>query len=315
VFLNPETATEDAIIEFPLGLCGSPETYTETLAPNSSISLCIPNDKNSYTVLQGNPIIYMDSCECPVEPIDPDAEAFILAAGIEDPTQQDAIEGLVADLKTYGLWAKMKAVYPFVGGTAFSHKFNLKDPQDLDAAFRLVFSGGSTHSSTGWQPNGINGYADTKLLPSSVLLQNDNSFGFYSRTEVDALYYDMGSFNSPKNSIILARFSGSFYGANSDDGYDTAANSSSLGLLTSSRTGVTTKKGYRNGTEIQSSSRTSTGLPGLSNIWLGGINGIGGWSAREFAFAFISSGLNGTEISDLYTAVQNFNTILGRQVI
>ena len=64
VFLNPETATEDAIIEFPLGLCGSPETYTETLAPNSSISLCIPNDKENYTILQGNPIIYMESCEC-----------------------------------------------------------------------------------------------------------------------------------------------------------------------------------------------------------------------------------------------------------
>jgi hypothetical protein len=64
VFSNPKSATEDAIIEFPLGLCGSPETYTETLAPNSSVTLCIPNDKNNYTILQGNPIIYMESCEC-----------------------------------------------------------------------------------------------------------------------------------------------------------------------------------------------------------------------------------------------------------
>jgi hypothetical protein len=64
VFSNPKSATEDAIIEFPLGLCGSPETYTETLAPDSSISLCIPNDKENYTILQGNPIIYMESCEC-----------------------------------------------------------------------------------------------------------------------------------------------------------------------------------------------------------------------------------------------------------
>jgi hypothetical protein len=64
VFSNPKSATEDAIIEFPLGLCGSPETYTETLAPNSSVTLCIPNDKNNYTILQGDPIIYMESCEC-----------------------------------------------------------------------------------------------------------------------------------------------------------------------------------------------------------------------------------------------------------
>lgn len=63
-FINPETATENAIIEFPLGLCGSPETYTETLEPNSSVTLCIPNDKNAYTVTQGNPIIYMQNCSC-----------------------------------------------------------------------------------------------------------------------------------------------------------------------------------------------------------------------------------------------------------
>ncbi len=64
VFSNPKEATEDAIIEFPLGLCDLPETYTETLAPNSSISLCIPNNKENYTILQGNPIIYMESCGC-----------------------------------------------------------------------------------------------------------------------------------------------------------------------------------------------------------------------------------------------------------
>jgi hypothetical protein len=64
VFSNPSTATEDAIIEFPLGLCGSPETYTQILAPNQSIGLCIPNDKDNYIILQGSPIIYMESCSC-----------------------------------------------------------------------------------------------------------------------------------------------------------------------------------------------------------------------------------------------------------
>ena len=64
VFSNPKQATENAIIEFPLGLCGSPETHTETLAPNASIILCIPNDKDNYIILQGSPIIYMESCSC-----------------------------------------------------------------------------------------------------------------------------------------------------------------------------------------------------------------------------------------------------------
>ncbi len=51
-------------------------------------------------------------------PLDPDAQAFITAAGITDATQQSAINTLVTDLKGYGIWTKMKAIYPFVGGTS-----------------------------------------------------------------------------------------------------------------------------------------------------------------------------------------------------
>ena len=93
--------------------------------------------------------------------IDADALAFITAAAITDATQQTAIDTLVKGMKADGIWTKMKAIYPFVGGTATTHKWNLKDPRDLDAAFRLVFNGGWTHSSNGALPNGTNGYADT----------------------------------------------------------------------------------------------------------------------------------------------------------
>jgi hypothetical protein len=103
-----------------------------------------------------------------VNAVDADATAFITAAGITNLTQASAINTLVNDLKTYGLWTKMKALYPFVGGTATSHKFNLKDPRDLDAAFRLVFTGGWTHTSTGAKPNGTTGYANTYLNPYVV---------------------------------------------------------------------------------------------------------------------------------------------------
>jgi hypothetical protein len=116
--------------------------------------------------------------------VDPDAQAFITAAGITNPTQQAAINTLVVDLKGYNVWTKMKALYPFVGGTASQHKFNLKDPRDLDAAFRLVFNGGVTHNSNGVTFNGTNGYADTKLSPNSTLLQNNNSISVYSRANV-----------------------------------------------------------------------------------------------------------------------------------
>jgi hypothetical protein len=95
---------------------------------------------------------------------DADALSFITAASITDNTQKTAINTLVTDLKTYNIWTKMKALYPFVGGSAFSHKFNLKDPRDDNGAFRLLFVNGWTHSSTGALPNGTDAYADTIIL-------------------------------------------------------------------------------------------------------------------------------------------------------
>jgi hypothetical protein len=64
VFTNPETATENAIIEFPLGTCFEPVLFTQTVMPGNSIGFCLLNDDNNYVITQGNPIIYMDNCYC-----------------------------------------------------------------------------------------------------------------------------------------------------------------------------------------------------------------------------------------------------------
>jgi len=45
---------------------------------------------------------------------DPDYQAFITATGITQTTQSAALETLVSDLKSYGLWNKMKAIYPMI---------------------------------------------------------------------------------------------------------------------------------------------------------------------------------------------------------
>jgi len=98
---------------------------------------------------------------------DTDAQAFITAAALTSDLQKGAINQLVLDFKAAGTWGLMLAIYPFIGGTASSHKYNLKDPQDTDAAFRLTFSGGWTHSSTGARTNGVNAYANTFINPST----------------------------------------------------------------------------------------------------------------------------------------------------
>ncbi len=146
---------------------------------------------------------------------DADAQAFITAAGITDATQQQAINTLVVDMKGYGIWTKMKAIYPFVGGTATTHKYNLKDPRDLDAAFRLSFNGGWTHSSNGALPNGSNAYADTYFSQLNGFDSvSSASIGAYIRTDSSSNSGDMGAGGTNTASsgmLIYSSFGGSTY--------------------------------------------------------------------------------------------------------
>ena len=88
---------------------------------------------------------------------------------------QDIIDDMFIGFKTQGLYAKTPAFYPFLGTTQAQHKWNAKNPLDTNAAFRLQFFGGGTHSNLGYQCNGTNAYANTFLVPSAV--QNINSNG------------------------------------------------------------------------------------------------------------------------------------------
>lgn len=123
----------------------------------------------------------------PMPVIDTDAQTFITAAGITNTTQIAAVDRLVKSLKDANIWTKMKAIYPFVGGTATAHKYNLKDPQDLDASYRIVFgASGVTHNSRGVQFSGMSGtaWADTKCAPNVAFsaINNFHISGYF--------YYD-----------------------------------------------------------------------------------------------------------------------------
>jgi len=252
---------------------------------------------------------------------DPDAQAFITAAAITDPTQQAAINTLVVDLKGYNVWTKMKALYPFVGGTASQHKFNLKDPRDLDAAYRLVFSGGWTHSSTGALPNGTNAYADTKLNPSISLGQNSTHLAYYSRTNVSANQIEIGVASSSPNiqTYLLYSFSGvSYKSINRTESIVGSIATPTTGLLIGSRANSTTEKYYKSGSLLSTVTVNSSGLIN-GNIFLGSYHNITGsiamwYSSKQCAFASIGDGLTDTEAANLYTAVQAFQTAIGRSI-
>ena len=251
---------------------------------------------------------------------DPDAQAFITAASITDSTQQSAINTLVTDLKGYGVWSKMKAIYPFVGGTASAHKWNLKDPRDLDAAFRLVFSGGWTHSSTGALPNGTNAAADTFYIPSTNGILNSAHLSYYSRTQNNINNQIEIGVDSAGHNYFLILFWDSTYKRfyNINQAASTLfADTNTQGFFLGNRQGATDIDGWRQGVKEINGTESSSQL-GTNKVKIGARGGNFGtnsnYSSKECAFASIGDGLTDTEAANFYTAVQAFQTTLGRSI-
>jgi hypothetical protein len=246
---------------------------------------------------------------------DADAQAFINAAVIDDQVQATAINNLVVGLKVDSIWTKMKALYPMVGGTSTAHKFNLKDPRDLDAAFRLQFNGGWTHSANGALPNGTNAYADTYLTPSTSLGLNSTHLSYYSRTNVSGVaQHDMGTFGGgSQQTYLMFNYNTQRYVALNNSGFLTPLLSNTTGLLIENRRNLSQIQSYKSGTLVNTASVSSVVLP-TTKIYLGVTNGLGPYSTKQCAFASIGDGLTDVEATNFYTAVQAFQTTLGRQV-
>lgn len=268
---------------------------------------------------------------------DDDARNFLNSANISSETQQRAVNDLVVDLKNAGLWGKMKAIYPFVGGTAASHKWNLKDPRDVDAAFRLTFSGGWTHSSTGADPNGTNAYADTYFIANSNLSLYDGHLSYYARENItvtgttqaligvgsngaswngkEAWYIEFASTN--------ANYSHHSTSPTTDRGYVTPTISIQGYSIGTRRTSdPTTLKFFKNNTLLSTASTSVAGQAlNIYSVYIGAFNNrttsapyASNFTSNECSFATIGNGLTDTDAANLYTIVQKYQTTLGRQV-
>lgn len=260
-------------------------------------------------------------------PTDADALAFVNAASISNDTQKLAINTLVTDLKGYGVWAKMRAIYPFVGGTSSTHKWNLKDPRDLDVAFRLVFSGGWTHSSTGALPNGTNAFADTFLTPNTSLTQNSTHVSYYSRTNITSnTGVEFGSWHTSyaygiEFAIYRNTVNKTYCVINTGGGTATilaAATTPTTGFYIGNRTASNNGSMFKNNTKIATNTNSVTATLSGFKLYLGASNDFGTASAfsnKQCAFASIGDGLTDTESANLYTAVQAYQTILNRAVV
>jgi hypothetical protein len=249
---------------------------------------------------------------------DPDAQAFFNATGITNTVQMNAVNQLVLSLKSNNIWQKFIAIYPYVGGTATTHKFNLVNPLDTNAAFRILWAGGVTHNANGVTGNGTNGYGETYIQPSTHLTQNSTHISFWSRTNSQNANREMGIADGALNASLgcVTRNTSNFSINTVNDNTGTvSANSDSTGFYIASRTASNSRKLYKNGAVLNnattaSTTRTTVTIPVLGQKSFN--NTMGAYLAKNHSFASVGTGINDADALAFYNIVNTFNTALGR---
>jgi hypothetical protein len=269
----------------------------------------------------------------PLTVTDSDADTFITNASITDATQKRAIQRLVKSLKDESLWAKMKAIYPFVGGAEAAHKLNLKDPQDTDGAFRIVFTtsgaGAFTHDSSGVTLESYAGM-NTKLNPS-VSLTSAVDFHISLYIKKDGFYPDFADFmvgctdgtNTIQGRLLRSRpyvvLNASTYTMRDNILNYQPANRPLSGLyLINSGANVKIHARTQDKDLFQpwddGTSPASTSLPN-DDLFLGNYDGIA-WPqpSTTYRFATVGDSLSVLESYKLHAIIEQFQLELGRQV-
>lgn len=241
--------------------------------------------------------------------------AFATATGITDATILGALNTFDLGLISNSLDSKMKAVYPFVGGSATTHKFNFFNPSDTNGAYRLVFSGGMTHSSNGILFGGTNGWAETYIQPSTSLSLNDTHVSIYSRTANSSSIFDISTSNASNYSPDIAiNYGGTtYFQVNQAFSYSTYTDGSSLGMRIMNRLSSTVEKLFKNNSLVATITKSSSALSS-GNINIGRFHDNTIFSNRQYSFVSIGNGFTDAEALIFYNLVQDMQTTLSRQV-
>ena len=252
---------------------------------------------------------------------DTDAQAFFTAVeGGGDTlttTEKAAVNTLVVDLKADSIWSKLQVIYPIVGGTASSVKWNLKDPQDTDAAYRMDVEGtGWTIDADGMKQSDDGAtYGDTHYAPNTNNASTGLHMSMYVNGGTNTRGYDFAVNSGGTEQGLIAGFNNNtLYG---DVGGSFITNTSftmPLGFFSISGNS-SGQELYRNGTGVQNT--TTVRDTSISLVfYLGRRNSVSAPAEptdRRYAFASLGEYLDATESSDLATAVETFQTTLSRE--
>lgn len=262
--------------------------------------------------------------------VDPDFAAFMANAvttrgGTVSSGSQAVVNTLIAGAKTDGWRTKIKLCW-FPVGDFPCVPCNLW--ADLGSAVMSMpnFVGTDwTETGTG---GGLKGDAGAKYIDSGLigtaLTANSTSFGFYANDSTTGFQIQgcEDSAGIPNTIQLHAPDTDSKFRSDQYDAFGGRATSPStlsapFALMIGTRDSSSTHSIYQRGTLLTTSAgATGTTLPAF-NLFFFANNQAGtpqSFSGQTLNFGLIGSGLNATDVANIYARVQAANTSLGRNV-
>jgi hypothetical protein len=217
-------------------------------------------------------------------------------------------------MKTDGIWTLMKAIYPMVGASAAACAQNLKS-----SSFTGTFNGGVVFSNFGITGNSTNAFMNTNFNQIINQLDNNLHISIYQRNILSSpSLCSMGlSFPGVQISRMFLNNSGTeLYGLASSGQVTSSIESPQQGMFILSRNSSANFFKKQNNSPIETFTSASRPLLSLTYALLANnSNGtFNDFSAANLCFSSMGDGLNDTDSSNFYNAVQAFQTTLSRQV-
>lgn len=247
-------------------------------------------------------------------------ESFFARGGITNAGQQTAVRNLVLGLQTAGIWGKMIALYPFVGGTSQAHAQNLRADR-----YNITWVNSPTHNAAGVTGNGTTTYGRCSGLTTTVSGALAGMSIYVGAPDSTHNFARMiGSANAAQTSYhSIDRVNlGSFESERGVLGDVTMIITASSvparnGLFSINRTSSTASALYRNGSSLGTIAAADPLVLAAHDAFILALNQSEtptDFAGCTLSLAAVHQGLTSGEAATFYTNVQAFQTALGRSV-
>jgi hypothetical protein len=246
-------------------------------------------------------------------------DRIIANGGTVSEATLDAADDFVVSTKATGVWALIRRFNPCAGNQLAASLVPLVKDVGSATDTNVNLVAGDYSEALGWQTDGATKYLDTGYIPTELT----GSLSAYLRTaQTDAVFRDlMGTGIGSGDSYEV--YHGSGLNTNATWGgtaIATAASNTPAGFWHSVRASATSLALYFNGASVGTDATNTVPVDATVSLYVmcarhvtfGPVNFL--VSGSRVAGYVIDAGMTALQAADLYTAMQAFQTALGRNV-